>query len=40
LITAEIYGVFRHAGDPALVEVVVFTVVFMAAVGVGERRHA
>jgi hypothetical protein len=40
LITAEIHEAFRHAGDPALVEVVVFTVVFMAAVGGVERTHA
>ena len=40
LITAEIYEVFLHAGDPAWAEVVVFTAVFMAAVGGVERTHA
>jgi hypothetical protein len=39
LITAEIYEVFLHAGDPALVEVVVFTAVFMVAAGGAERTH-
>jgi hypothetical protein len=40
LITAEIYEAFLHADDPVSVEVVVFTAVFMAAVGVVERAHA
>jgi hypothetical protein len=40
LITAEIYEVFLHAGDPALVEAVVFTAVFMVAAGGAERTHA